>query len=149
MTEPWKFTFKKNSGYVAFQHKDYRFFWMARVSGVLAIEIQITALSWQVYQLTGKALDLGLVGLAQFLPFLMLFLISGSVADRYQRKKIMSICVAIQTLCALAFFIMTVTGNANFPAIFSILIFLGVARAFQSPAQSAIVPLLVSKEHTN
>ena len=147
MTEPWKFTFKKNSGYVAFQHKDYRFFWMARVSGVLAIEIQITALSWQVYQLTGKALDLGLVGLAQFLPFLMLFLISGSVADRYQRKKIMSICVAIQTLCALAFFIMTVTGNANFPAIFSILIFLGVARAFQSPAQSAIVPLLVSKEH--
>ena len=69
MTEPRKFTFKKKSGYVAFQHKDYRFFWMARVSGVLAIEIQITALSWQVYQLTGKALDLGLVGLAQFLPF--------------------------------------------------------------------------------
>ena len=109
--------------------------------------MQITALSWQVYQLTGKALDLGLVGLAQFMPFLMLFLISGSVADRYQRKKIMSICVAIQMLCALAFFIMTVTGNANFLAIFTILIFLGIARAFQSPAQSAIVPLLVPKEH--
>ena len=120
---------------------------MARVLGVLAIEMQITALSWQVYQLTGKALDLGLVGLAQFMPFLMLFLISGSVADRYQRKNIMSICVAIQTLCALAFFIMTVTGNANFLAIFTILIFLGIARAFQSPAQSAIVPLLVPKEH--
>ena len=120
---------------------------MARVLGVLAIEMQITALSWQVYQLTGKALDLGLVGLAQFMPFLMLFLISGSVADRYQRKKIMSICVAIQMLCALAFFIMTVTGNANFLAIFTILIFLGIARAFQSPAQSAIVPLLVPKEH--
>ena len=120
---------------------------MARVLGVLAIEMQITALSWQVYQLTGKALDLGLVGLAQFMPFLMLFLISGSVADRYQRKKIMSICVAIQTLCALAFFIMTITGNANFLAIFTILIFLGIARAFQSPAQSAIVPLLVPKEH--
>ncbi len=81
------------------------------------------------------------------MPFLMLFLISGSVADRYQRKKIMSICVAIQMLCALAFFIMTVTGNANFLAIFTILIFLGIARAFQSPAQSAIVPLLVPKEH--
>ena len=147
MSEPTKPSFKKKSDHVAFQHKDYRFFWMARVLGVLAIEMQITALSWQVYQLTGKALDLGLVGLAQFMPFLMLFLISGSVADRYQRKKIMSICVAIQTLCALAFFIMTVTGNANFLAIFTILIFLGIARAFQSPAQSAIVPLLVPKEH--
>ncbi len=147
MSEPAKPSFKKKSGHVAFQHKDYRFFWMARVLGVLAIEMQITALSWQVYQLTGKALDLGLVGLAQFMPFLMLFLISGSVADRYQRKKIMSICVAIQMLCALAFFIMTVTGNANFLAIFTILIFLGIARAFQSPAQSAIVPLLVPKEH--
>ena len=147
MSEPTKPSFKKKSDHVAFQHKDYRFFWMARVLGVLAIEMQITALSWQVYQLTGKALDLGLVGLAQFMPFLMLFLISGSVADRYQRKNIMSICVAIQTLCALAFFIMTVTGNANFLAIFTILIFLGIARAFQSPAQSAIVPLLVPKEH--
>jgi MFS family permease len=147
LSEPTKPSFKKKSDHVAFQHKDYRFFWMARVLGVLAIEMQITALSWQVYQLTGKALDLGLVGLAQFMPFLMLFLISGSVADRYQRKKIMSICVAIQTLCALAFFIMTVTGNANFLAIFTILIFLGIARAFQSPAQSAIVPLLVPKEH--
>jgi len=147
LSEPTKPSFKKKSDHVAFQHKDYRFFWMARVLGVLAIEMQITALSWQVYQLTGKALDLGLVGLAQFMPFLMLFLISGSVADRYQRKKIMSICVAIQMLCALAFFIMTVTGNANFLAIFTILIFLGIARAFQSPAQSAIVPLLVPKEH--
>ena len=147
MSEPTKVNFTKKSGYAAFQHKDYRFFWMARVLGVLAIEMQITALSWQVYQLTGKALDLGLIGLAQFMPFLILFLVSGSVADRYQRKKIMSVCVTIQTLCALAFFVMTVTGNANFSAIFTILIFLGIARAFQSPAQSAIVPLLVSKEH--
>jgi MFS family permease len=142
-----KISFKNKSGRVAFQHKDYRFFWMARVLGVLAIDMQVTAISWQVYQLTGKALDLGLVGLAQFLPFLMLFLVSGSVADRYQRKKILSICVAIQTLCALAFFLMTITGNANFPTIFTILIFLGISRAFQSPAQSAILPLLIPKEH--
>ena len=75
MSEPTKVNFTKKSGYAAFQHKDYRFFWMARVLGVLAIEMQITALSWQVYQLTGKALDLGLIGLAQFMPFLILFLV--------------------------------------------------------------------------
>jgi MFS family permease len=140
-------TLRTKVGRVAFQHADYRYFWMARVLGVLAIEMQITALSWQVYQLTGQALDLGLVGLAQFLPFLLLFLVSGTVADRFQRKRIMAVCVAVQTLCAVAFFWITATGNANFPAIFTILIFLGIARAFQSPAQSAIVPLLVPKEH--
>jgi MFS family permease len=142
-----KATLKTKAGRVAFQHADYRYFWMARVLGVLAIEMQITALSWQVYQLTGQALDLGLVGLAQFLPFLLLFLVSGTVADRFQRKRIMAVCVAVQTLCAVAFFWITATDNANFPAIFTILIFLGIARAFQSPAQSAIVPLLVPKEH--
>ncbi len=135
------------AGRVAFQHKDYRLFWTARVLGVLAIEMQITAISWQVYQLTGQALDLGLIGLAQFLPFLLLFLVSGAMADRFQRKRIMAVCAAIQTLCATAFLIMTLSGQVNFPAIFSILIFLGIARAFQSPAQSAIVPLLVPKEH--
>ncbi|MBT3989607.1 MAG: MFS transporter [Rhodospirillaceae bacterium] len=140
-------TIKTKAGRVAFQHADYRWFWLARVLGVFAIDMQITAVSWQVYQLTGKPLDLGLVGLAQFAPFFCLFLVSGTVADRYQRKRIMSICVSIQTLCAVAFFVMTMTGNANFPTIFTILIFLGIARAFQSPAQQAIVPLLVPKEH--
>ena len=140
-------TFKTRSGRVAFQHKDYRRFWLARVLGVFAIDMQITAISWQVYQLTGKPLDLGLVGLAQFAPFFLLFLVSGTVADRYQRKRIMSVCVTIQTFCAIAFLVMTITDNADFPTIFTILIFLGIARAFQSPAQSAIVPLLVPKEH--
>ena len=135
------------SGRVAFQHIDYRRFWIARVLGVLAVDMQITAVSWQVYQLTGQALDLGLVGLAQFAPFLLLFLVAGAAADRFQRKRIMSVCITIQTLCAIAFFWITITGYASFPAIFTILIFLGIARAFQSPAQQAIVPLLVPRHH--
>jgi len=147
LSKPSNVNFQLKAGRVAFQHKDYRLFWIARVLGVLAIEMQITALSWQVYQLTGKALDLGLVGLAQFLPFLCLFLVSGSIADRFQRKRIMAVCVSIQTLCATAFLLITATGTENFTTIFIILIFLGVARAFQSPAQHAIVPLLIPKEH--
>lgn len=135
------------SGRVAFRHIDYRRFWIARFLGVLAVDMQITAVSWQVYQLTGEPLDLGLVGLAQFAPFLLLFLVAGAAADRFQRKLIMSVCVTIQALCAIAFFWMTFTDNASFPAIFTILIFLGIARAFQSPAQQAIVPLLVPRHH--
>ena len=135
------------TGSAAFKHRDYRCFWLARLLGVLAIEMQITAISWQVYQLTGEALDLGLVGLAQFLPFLVLFLVSGSVADRFKRTHIMSICVILQTVCGIIFFALTINGKINFLTIFIILIFVGIARAFQSPAQSAIVPLLVPKEH--
>ncbi|MFC1665619.1 MFS transporter [Pseudomonadota bacterium] len=139
--------FTSKSGHVAFGHIDYRRFWIARFLGVLAVDMQITAVSWQVYQLTGEPLDLGLVGLAQFAPFLLLFLVAGAAADRFQRKHIMSVCVTTQTLCAIAFLWMTISDNASFPAIFTILIFLGVARAFQSPAQQAIVPLLVPRQH--
>ena len=139
--------FKSKAGRVAFQHADFRVFWLARVLGVFAIDMQITAVSWQVYQLTGKPLDLGLVGLTQFAPFFCLFLVAGTVADRYQRKRIMSACVTLQTLCAVAFFAMTATGQADFSTILAILVFLGIARTFQSPAQQAIVPLLVPKEH--
>jgi MFS family permease len=140
-------TFKSKAGRVAFQHPDFRVFWLARVLGVFAIDMQITAVSWQVYQLTGKPLDLGLVGLTQFAPFFCLFLVAGTVADRFQRKRIMSVCVSLQTVCAIAFFTMTASGNSSFPIILSILVFLGIARTFQSPAQQAIVPLLVPKEH--
>ncbi|MDP7099716.1 MAG: MFS transporter [Rhodospirillales bacterium] len=140
-------TFKSRAGRVAFQHADYRAFWLARVLGVFAIDMQITAVSWQVYQLTGRPLDLGLVGLTQFAPFFCLFLVAGTVADHFQRKRIMLTCVSLQILCAVAFFTMTVTGSASFLTILAILVFLGIARTFQSPAQQAIVPLLVPKEH--
>lgn len=132
---------------MAFQHADYRAFWLARVLGVFAIDMQITAVSWQVYQITGRPLDLGLVGLTQFAPFFCLFLVAGTVADHFQRKRIMLTCVSLQILCAVAFFTMTVIGNASFLTILAILVFLGIARTFQSPAQQAIVPLLVPKEH--
>ncbi|MDP7425229.1 MAG: MFS transporter [Rhodospirillales bacterium] len=140
-------TFKSRAGRVAFQHADYRAFWLARVLGVFAIDMQITAVSWQVYQITGRPLDLGLVGLTQFAPFFCLFLVAGTVADHFQRKRIMLTCVSLQILCAVAFFTMTVTGSASFLTILAILVFLGIARTFQSPAQQAIVPLLVPKEH--
>ena len=140
-------TFKSRAGRVAFQHADYRAFWLARVLGVFAIDMQITAVSWQVYQITGRPLDLGLVGLTQFAPFFCLFLVAGTVADHFQRKRIMLTCVSLQILCAVAFFTMTVIGNASFLTILAILVFLGIARTFQSPAQQAIVPLLVPKEH--
>ena len=100
-------------------------------------------MSWQVYQLTGHAFDLGLIGLAQFAPFLLLFLVAGAAADRWPRARILGVCGGVQTLCALLLSVLTWTHTASFPRLLTLLVLLGVARAFQSPASQAILPLLV------
>ena len=135
------------AGFAAFRHRDYTLFWVSRILGVLAVEMQITAIGWQVYRLTGRELDLGLIGLAQFAPFALLFLVSGIAADRFPRVRIMILCVSVQGLCAAAFLAITLTGNARFDLIFAILIVLGIGRAFQAPAQQSIIPILVPREH--
>ncbi|MBU1227015.1 MAG: MFS transporter [Actinobacteria bacterium] len=135
------------AGRVAFGYPDFRNFFGTSVLGSLAVEMQITAVSWQVYQLTGDPLHLGLVGLAQFAPFPLLFLAAGAAADRFPRVRIVQATMAVQLLCAAAFLTVTVGDAATMPMIFSILILLGVARAFQSPARPAILPLLVPPEH--
>lgn len=127
----------------AFLHRDFALYWASRVIGIIAIEMMITAVGWQVYSLTGRELDLGLVGLAQFAPFALLFLVSGVAADRYSRVRIMAACVTLQVACAVAFFALTLTGTITFGLIFLVLVFIGIARAFQAPAQQAIVPTLV------
>ncbi|MBO6781889.1 MAG: MFS transporter [Alphaproteobacteria bacterium] len=127
----------------AFAHRDFRYFWATRVAGILATEMLVTTVGWQVYRLTASELNLGLVGLAQFAPFALLFLVSGIAADRLPRMRIILGCVALQTVCAAALFWGTATGSIDFAIILAILALFGVARAFQAPAQMAIVPNLV------
>jgi MFS family permease len=130
----------------AFAHRDFTLYWLSRVLGRFGIELQITGVSWHVYALTGNALDLGLVGLAQFAPYLVLFLIAGAASDRFQRAKLLGFCIALQTAGSILLFAITATGSATFPRIFVVLVVLGISRAFQSPAQQAIVPLLIPKD---
>ena len=131
----------------AFAHRDFALYWCARVCGRIGSEVQITGVGWQVYTLTREPFDLGLVGLAQFAPFLLLFLVAGAVADRWQRTTILWVCAFLQTVCSLLLFGLTATGVVSFGRIFVVLVLLGVARAFQSPAQQAIVPTLVPMQH--
>jgi len=132
-------------GVRVFQNRDFRYFWGTRVLGYLAVEMMVTTVGWQVYRITGRELDLGLVGLAQFAPFAMLFLVSGVVADRLPRMYIIRACIAVQTICALGLFLLTITGDDNFIYILLLLLVFGTSRAFQGPAQQAILPNLVSK----
>jgi MFS family permease len=131
------------TGMRAFGHLDFRYFWATRVAGILATEMLITTVGWQVYRLTASELNLGLIGFAQFAPFALLFLVSGVAADRLPRMRIIFGCVSLQTVCATVLLWGTWSGRIDFTIILAILVLFGVARAFQAPAQMAIVPNLV------
>lgn len=131
------------AGMRAFTHRDFCYFFATRVSGILATEMLVTTVGWQVYRLTASELNLGLIGFAQFAPFALLFLVSGVAADRLPRMRIIFGCVALQTVCAAALLWGTWSGRIDFTVILAILVLFGVARAFQAPAQMAIVPNLV------
>lgn len=103
----------------------------------------MVALAWQMYDLTASAWDLGLVGLYQFCPALVLTLWAGHVADRLPREKIVTVCWAIQSLVVLVI-ILAITQNAlSRSFLLGVSLVLGVVRAFQNPAQQALLPSLV------
>lgn len=131
------------SGRAAFAHADFRYYWLARLLGALAIDMKITAVGWQVYAMTGQPLDLGLVGLVQIMPFFLLFPLAGIAADRLPRKRVLSACISAQAVCAIAFCSFTVSGAITFPFMLIVLTLFGMTRAFQSPTQQAMVPGLI------
>src|ERR1700722_5330628 len=83
------------------RHRPFLFYFIGRVFSSSATQIVAVAVGWQVYALTGSALDLGLVGLAQFLPMLLLVFVSGHAADRYDRRRVLQVCQSGSALVAL------------------------------------------------
>ncbi len=130
----------------AFAERDFGLYWWSRIIDTIGIEMLVVTVGWQVYGLTGEALDLGLVGLAQFAPFALLFLVTGMVADRFPRVRVMALCVAMQNVCAISLFTMTQTGNTDFGLILAVITLFGVSRSFLGPVQHAIVIMLVPSE---
>jgi len=123
--------------------RDYMRLWWARLAGVSASQMMLVAIGWQMYDLTGSAWDLGLVGLLQFLPALALVLVAGHVVDRHHRARIVALCVAAQGLVALALAAAPLDGLSQRTLLLALSVVLGTVRAFQMPAQQALVPLLV------
>ena len=137
----------------AFRSRDFRLYQTARLLGILGAEAQSVAVAWQVYQITHSPLDLGYTGLALFLPGLVFMLAAGHVADRFDRRRIILICYAVQAVCtaALLWFALHGTGapgaNGRVPIwpIYAVLVGIGLGRAFSGPAASALLPSLVPK----
>jgi MFS family permease len=108
--------------------------------------MQSVAIGWQVYDLTHRPLDLGFVGLAQFLPAIVLSLFAGQTADRFDRRGIMRICQLAQMGCALLLFLETRGSAPSMGTIYALLVLVGIARAFHAPASQALLPHLVPSE---
>jgi MFS family permease len=126
-----------------FACRDYMRLWWARIAGVSAGQMLMVAIGWQMYDLTGSAWDLGLVGLLQFLPALALVLVAGHVVDRYHRARIVSVCLLVQAVVAALLVAGSVEGGSQRALLLGLSLVLGAVRAFQMPAQQALVPLLV------
>src|SRR6478752_9618944 len=131
------------AGRAAFTHPGFVLFQVARFLIVAAVEMQAVAVGWQVYEITKRPLDLGYVGLAQFLPGIVLFLVSGHVADRYRRTKVVFFCFLGYTMCSTLLLLVALRGTHTVYPIYAILIGLGAVRSFSAPVSRAILPQLV------
>ena len=118
-------------------------FWWARVAATTGNQMLMLAVGWQMYELTGSAWDLGVVGLLQFMPALALVLVAGHVVDRFHRARILSLCMAAQALVAVLLALATTRGWASRELLLGVSVLLGTVKAFQMPAQQALAPLLV------
>src|SRR5579863_8375414 len=110
---------------------------LARFLTAASSEMQAVAVAWQVYALTHRPLDLGLVGLAQFLPGILLFLPAGHTADRAPRKRILQSCFAAFSVCSLLLLALTLRGLTSMIPLYLVLVLNGVIRAFSGPASQA------------
>lgn len=135
------------AGRVAFTYPDFVLYQFARFISVLVLEMVSVAVGWQVYEITHRALDLGLVGLAQFLPGLLFFLPAGHAVDRLDRRKLLGFCYLGFAICSASLLGITLRADHSVHLIYAALVFLGVVRSFNFPVGRAILPQLVSVEH--
>ena len=122
------------------RHRPFQFFFVTRSFSRFAAQISTVAIGWQIYDLTGSALYLGLAGLTQFLPTAILVFVAGHVADRYDRRRVLQACQSVEGLTAVALALGNFLGILTVPWIFAALAVLGTATAFESPATAAILP---------
>src|ERR1700738_2559580 len=135
------------AGRAAFSHPDFVRFQGARFFIVITLEMQSVAVGWQVYEITKRPLDLGLIGLAQFLPGMLLFLVSGHVADRFDRRQVVTLCYCGYALCSGLLCAIGWQAGHSVHLIYGVVVLIGVVRAFNAPVSRALLSQLVREEH--
>src|SRR5215831_1874996 len=138
---------EKLSGRIAFRYPDFVNLQLGRWLVVSALEMQSVAIGWQVYAITGRPFALGLVGLFQFAPGLLLFLAAGHAADRFNRRRLIALCYVGMAVCSALLLAISLREEQSVHAIYGVCILIGIARAFYGPAGRSILPQLVPEEH--
>jgi MFS family permease len=128
------------AGRVAFTHPDFVVYTLARFLLVLSLEMLSVTVAWQVYEITHRPLDLGYVGLAQFLPGIVLFLFAGHAADLFDRRQLLMWCYAGFALCAALLLLISWRAPRSVHLIYVVLALLGAVRSFNFPTSRAILP---------
>lgn len=126
------------------RQRSFRNYFLARIASTCAGQMMMVALGWQMYELTGSAWDLGLVGLAQFLPALLLALPAGHLVDRHDRARVLMAVLVIQALAAATLGLASQVQAVTRGSVLAVSVLLGALRAFQMPASQAMLPQLVS-----
>jgi len=125
------------------QQRPFTLFWLSRVASTTGYQMLALTIGWQVYELTNSAFDLGLVGLIQFVPAVVLTLLIGHAADRYDRRLIVRGAQAVYALAALLIVGALLTGTMSRDLLFTVVFLMGCGRAFELPTAHAVVPALV------
>ncbi len=128
-----------------YRHPGFLPFLASRLMAVFAMQIQAVVVAWQVYDMTRDPLSLAYVGLAQFIPMLLLLMPAGDLIDRYDRKRILRASWTLQALCSAALLWLSLSGGAVH-GIYVVLVFYGCARAFTGPTLQSLLPQIVPRE---
>jgi MFS family permease len=129
----------------AFRYAAFRRYLLARLLTTLSSEMQSVAVGWQIYSITHRPLDLGLAGLAQFLPAVCLFLWAGHVSDRIPRKRILLACVLSFSACSALLLAFALHRISSVYPIYAVLLLNGTVRAFNAPAAQSFLPLILPR----
>jgi MFS family permease len=124
-------------------HRPFALYWMSRVSSTIALQMQAVAVAWQMYDITHNPLDLGLVGLTQFIPAALFVLVAGHVADRYDRRTIVRICQMTSGLATAVLAIGTAGGWMTRESLLAVVFVTGSARAFEQTTLTTLLPGIV------
>ena len=136
-----------NAGRVAFTYPDFSLYQLARFLVVAGLEMQSVAVGWQIFETTKRPLDLGLVGLCQFSPGILLFLITGHAADTFNRRKLLMTCYAGFGVCSALLLFYALSGLRTVLPMYAVVVLLGVVRSFNNPASRSLLPQIIPEEH--
>ena len=136
-----------SSRFIAFSHLSYRRYFAARFAAAFGAQVLSVAVSFEIYKQTRDPALLGWIGLVQFLPALLLVVVTGVTADRIGRRLVMGSAIMLEMVCAVAILLLAITGYFHPGLVLGVLTVFGIARAFLSPASSALAVNLVPREH--